>query len=131
AARLTVAESGIGLVIGLATVIQAGARTAIQHRELAVEPLHDHLGRVALLAGLVLPVACLQFPLDVDLRTFAQILLRDLAQVLVENHDRVPLRPLPALASGLVTPALARRHPQVDNWPTILRAANLRIPAEI
>ena len=133
AAWLAVAtKTGISIVIGLAAVVQAGAAsTAIQHSELAVEALHDNLGRVALLTGLVLPFARLELAFDIDLGAFAQILLCDPAQVLVEDHDRVPLRSLATLARGLVPPALACGDPEIGDRPPVLCAANLGISAEI
>src|SRR5208282_3531742 len=63
-------------------------------------------GRVAVIAALVLPLARLQLALEIDLRALLAILLGDLAEVLVEDHDVVPLGLLLALARGLVAPGL-------------------------
>ena len=70
-----------------------------------VEALQHDLGRVVLDAVLVVPFARLQRALDVDLRALLQVLLGDLAEPLVEDHDAVPLGLFLALAGGLVAPA--------------------------
>src|SRR5690606_30590834 len=78
-----------------------------------------------------LPFAGLELAFDVDLGALAQILLDDPAQVLVEDHDGVPLRLLAALARGFIAPALAGCDPEVGDRPPVLRAADLGILAEI
>src|SRR5207253_3154449 len=104
AAEIAAAAHLAGLVVGV--VGAAAAAAAVEDRELAPEALQHDLGRVLLLAGLVLPFAGLQLALDVDLRALAQVLLGDPRQVLVEDHDVVPLGALLALAGGLVLPVL-------------------------
>src|SRR5690606_6115662 len=84
------------------------ARATAEHLHLA----RDDLGRVPVLAVLVLPLARAQRSLDVDLRAFAQVLARDLAE-LVEQHDRVPLGALLLIASLAILPLLARREANV------------------
>src|SRR5690349_3667085 len=74
----------------------AGFRTAgpgVQHRQLAVETAEDNLGRVALLALLVGPLAGLQGAFDVDLRALLQEPLRHVGDTIVEDYHPVPLRP--------------------------------------
>src|SRR5262249_43304300 len=68
------------------------AAAGIEHGEFAAETLQHDFGRVFLLAGLVGPLPRLQLPLDIDLRSLVQVLLRNLDEPLVEDHDAVPLR---------------------------------------
>src|SRR5262249_5286686 len=91
---------------------------------------HD-LCRIAVLAGLVLPFACLELPFEVNLRTLLEILLGDLCKILVEDDDAVPFGALAPLAASFVTPALARCHAQIDDGTAILGVADFRIGAEI
>ena len=59
----------------LAAASPAGAaRTgAVEQRQLAAEALQHHFGRVAVLAGLILPFARLQLAFDENLRAFLEI----------------------------------------------------------
>ncbi|ODR93450.1 hypothetical protein AUC69_04415 [Methyloceanibacter superfactus] len=91
---------------------------------------HDLRG-VALLALLVLPFAGLQLAFQINLRALLQILLGDLGQALVEDHDAMPLRALAPLARRLVAPAVAGGDPQIDDGPAILGVADFRIGSEI
>src|SRR5690606_8298798 len=82
---------------GLPVIVAAAARstlaTAIQKRQLAPELAQHDLGRIAFLAGLVLPLARLQLPLEVDLRALLQVLLGDRGGVIVDDGERGPLGP--------------------------------------
>ena len=60
-----------------------------------------------------------------------ELTLGDLAQVLVEDDDRVPLGLLAPLARRLVAPAIARRDAQVGDGAPVLGAADLGILAEV
>src|SRR5262249_59401594 len=83
--------------------VVAAARARVAHSRAAAEHLHalgDDLGRVALLAFLVLPLARAQRPLDIDLRAFLQVLAGDLREA-VEEHHTVPLGTLLLLAARL------------------------------
>src|SRR5256714_12308397 len=84
------------------------AAPAPEHLQVAT----DDLGRVALVPLLVLPLACAQASLDVDLRALAQVLAGDFRQA-PEERDAVPFGPLLLLTGLLVAPALAGRHAQV------------------
>ena len=55
----------------------------------------------------------------------------NLAQILVEDHDPVPLGLFLALAGRLVAPAFRRRHAQICHRPPILGAADFGIGAQI
>src|SRR5262249_41354063 len=103
----------------------------IEHSEFAAETLQHDFGRVFLLAGLVGPLPCLQLALDIDLRSLAQVLLRNLDESLVEDHDAVPLGLLAPLAAVLVAPVLRSGHREVGDARAILRAADFGIAAEI
>src|SRR5689334_25023978 len=84
------------------TAAAAFTAAAIQHGQFAAEILQHHLGGVFLLPVLVGPFAGLKLALDINLGTLAQIFLRHIRQVLVEDHHPVPLGLLFALAAGLV-----------------------------
>ena len=117
---------------GAGTGATAGAAGAtVQHRQRAAEALQHDLGRVALLAALVLPFARLQLALDVDFGAFLQILLHYLAQWLAEDHDAMPLGLFLALAGGLVAPAFAGGDVEIGDRAAVLGAADLRILAQI
>src|SRR5579885_2659050 len=107
------------------------AAAAVEHGELAAEALQHHLGRGALLARLVAPFPGLQRPFQVDLAPLSEVLLRHLAQSLVEDHDPVPLGALAALAAVLVAPALGSSQGEGDHLRPILGRAHLRVPAQI
>src|SRR5690348_9597090 len=64
----------------------AAIAAAIEHGERTAEARDHDLGRIALLAALVGPFAGRQLALDIDLRTLADVLLRDLRELLVEDH---------------------------------------------
>src|SRR5262245_26865904 len=107
------------------------ATAAIEHGQRTVEALQHHFRRIAVLAVLALPLARLQLALDVNLGALLQVLLGDAAQTLVENHHRMPLCLLAALAGRLVAPAIRRCHAQIGDRTAVLRATDLGIPAEI
>src|SRR5438874_7286411 len=112
---------------------RAGARRA--HRPTAPAPEHlqvvtDDLGRVALVPLLVLPLACAQAPLDVDLRALAQVLAGDFRQAPEEGHA-VPFGALLLLTGLLVAPALAGRDAQVRHGRGRGHGACLGVGAQV
>src|SRR5262245_87520 len=73
-----------GATAVLVVVAAAGAGSlaaAVEQRQLAAELAQHHLGGVAVLPRLVLPLASLELALEVDLRALAQVLLGDPAEV--------------------------------------------------
>src|SRR5207248_5480671 len=84
------------------------AAAAAEHLQIVA----DDLGRIALVSLLILPLARVQAPLDVDLRALAQVLARDLREPPEERHA-MPLGALLLLAGLLVPQAFARRHAPV------------------
>src|SRR5262249_33295656 len=102
-----------------------------EQNEFRIEDLQHDLGRVFVLARLVLPFARLQRTLEVDLRALAQVLFGDLGEPLVEDRHARPLCPLPALAGRLVAPGFRRRHAQLGDRAAVLRVLDLGILAEI
>src|SRR5262249_44596831 len=103
-----VVELARGLLRGLAlghshgrlVLVAAVARRRVARALPAAEHLHalgDDLGGIALLAFLVLPLACAQGPLDVDLRALLQVFARDLG----EAGERYPAGPLRGVLSLL------------------------------
>src|SRR5688572_6800402 len=94
---------------------RAVALFSVKHGQLPIETLQHDLGRVAFLSGLVFPFARLQRALEIDLRPFAQILLGDAREILVEDDHAVPLGLLAPFAGRLVAPAVAGRHAQIHD----------------
>src|SRR5215510_12479623 len=100
---------------------------AVEHGEFAAILLQHDFGRVAVLAGLVLPFARLKLPLDVNLRALLQILLSNAGEVLVEDDHAVPLGLFAPLAGRLVAPVLAGGYPQIDDRPPIVGLADFGV----
>src|SRR5262252_7026037 len=107
------------------------AAATIEHGEAGVEALQHHFGCVLLGARLVGPFARLQLAFEINLGALLQILLGDLAQTLVEDHDAVPLGLFLAFAGCLVAPAFGGRDTQIGDRPAVLRPPDLRILAEV
>src|SRR5208282_5554649 len=95
------------------------------------EALQHDLGRVAVLAGLVLPFARLQRAFEVNLRAFLEILLDDPAQILIEDDDAVPFGLFPPLAGRLVAPGLRRGDAQIRHRPAVLGATDFGVGTQI
>jgi hypothetical protein len=89
--------------IALLPIIGSGQRS-----QLAAELSEHDLSGVLLHAALVGVFAGFKLTLDVDQRTFLQVLLREVSSALIPNDDAAPLCPLLVLAGLLVLPALAR-----------------------
>src|SRR3954463_11538402 len=109
----------------------ASAATAIEHGEGRVEALKHDLGRVLLNAALVGPFAGLERALEVNFGALLQILLGNLAEPFVEDHDAMPLGLFLALAGRLVAPGFRSGNAQIRNRPPVLGTADLWILAEI
>src|SRR5262245_41520727 len=107
------------------------AARPVEHGELAVEALQHDLGRVLVLALLVLPFARLQRAFEVNLGAFLEVLFGDPAQVLIEDHHPMPFGALASLAGRLVAPRIGGGDAQIDHRPPVLHAPDLRILAEI
>jgi len=84
---------------------------AIEKRQFAAKALQDHFRRLALIAVAIGVFARLQLAFEIDLRALLAILLGDLAEVLVEDHNIVPFGPLPC-ARRWPCRARCRRSPQ-------------------
>src|SRR4029077_17588479 len=107
------------------------AATAVEHGQGRVETLQHHLGGVFLGPALVGPFSRLQLAFDVNLGALLQILLGDLAESFVEDHDPVPLGLFLAFSGRLVAPAFRGRHVQIGDRPAVLGPPDFRILAEI
>jgi hypothetical protein len=70
-------------------------------------------------------------PLDVDLGAFAQVLLGDLCQAVIENDDAVPFGLFLALVGMFVAPALGGGDRQVGDATAGLKRADLGVFAEV
>src|SRR4029077_21280880 len=86
-----------------------GTTASAEHLQIVA----DDLGRVALVALLVLPLARPQASLDVHLRSLTQKLSGNLSPSAIKRSP-VPFGPLLLLTGLLVAPALARRYTQVS-----------------
>ena len=97
--------------------------------QFAAEALQHDFGRVFLVAVLVGPFAGLQRALEINLGALAQILLGDLGQVLVEDHDAMPLGALFALARRLVAPGIRCRDRRFTiGSPDVMRRTSGSLP---
>src|SRR5690606_19720755 len=112
----------------LATALPAAG--TIQHGQRGVEALQHNLGRIFGDAVLLI-LAGLKLPFEINFRAFLQILLGDLAKTFIENDDAMPLRPFPALAAVPIAPAFARRNAKVTDRTPVVHITNLRIRPEI
>ena len=93
------------------------------------DPVAADLGRVALVAVLVVPLPRLQAALDVDLLALGQVLGERFGR-LAPEHDAVPLGLFLPLA-GLVVPDLGRRHVERGDRGAAWRVAQLGVAPEI
>src|SRR4029077_6095236 len=84
----------------------------------------DDLGRLALVAFLVFPVARLDAPLDVDLAALAQVLAADLGEPR-PGDDAVPLGAVLPVAVPVLEPLVGGDRERGDRLPA-LRIAELR-----
>jgi len=95
----------------------------------AVEHLHligDDLGGIAILATLVLPLARLQPPLDVDLGTLLNVFTHHLCKAAKEDHP-VPFGLLHRLARVFVFPALGGGQRDIGHRVAVRHVAHLGI----
>ena len=103
--------------------------------QFATEPLQHDFGRIAVLAGLILPFARLQRAFDENLRAFFEILLGDPAQILIEDDDAVPFGLFLALTGGLVLPrfrvASRRFATGRPSWVRRISGSAPRLPIKI
>ena len=85
---------------------------AIEQRKLTAEALQHHFGRIAVLAGLILPFARLQLPLDENLDPFLRYcsatLQRFSLKVTTQCHSVFSLRSPVALSRQLSEVAMRR-----------------------
>src|SRR5271166_936674 len=118
------------IVVG-ETVAGVAAAAGVEQRQFAAEALQHDFRRVFVGAALVLPLAGLQLALDVDFRALLAVLLRHLAEILVENHDVVPLGAFLALARGFVAPGFGCGEGETHHLVAGIQSADFWILAEI
>src|SRR4051794_4358704 len=126
--RAAAAEIAAGI---LSAKAPAAPAAALEHGQVRVESLQHHFGRVFFDAALIGPFARLQLALEVNLGALLQVLLGDLAQSFIEDHDPVPLGLFLALAGRLVAPAFRGGHAQIGDRPAVLGPPDFRVLAEI
>ena len=88
-----------------------------------------NLGRVAILAGLILPFPGFQLALDINLTALAQVFLGHIAQAIIENRDRMPFGAFLLIAVPVLI-ALRRGDAQVHHLAAILEIAHFRVPPQ-
>src|SRR6187401_2087560 len=106
------------------------ARARSRARSEHLHTVADDLGRVALVAVLVLVLARPDPALDVDLGPFLQVFAFDLGEP-PEERDAMPCGRLLHFAARLVLPAVSRRYPDVGDCIAARLVPRLRISAEI
>src|SRR5712672_2451310 len=104
---------------------------ALEHGQVRVESLKHHFGGVFFDAALDGPFAGLQLAFAVNFCALLQILLGDLAQPFIEDHDPVPFGLFLALAGRLVAPAFRGGYAQIGDRAPVLGPPDFRILAEI
>src|SRR5580765_166309 len=115
----------------VAIVGPCSAAGAVEHGQRRVEALQHDLGRVAVLAVLVLPFARLQRAFEINLRAFLEVLLGNLGEALAADDDAMPFGLLAPFAGCLVAPAFRGRDPQIDDRAAVLSAADFGVGAQI
>src|SRR3546814_17333595 len=123
------AGAGFAIFLSIASAAPAAA-LAVEQDEFAAEALEHDLGRIFVLARLVLPFAGLELPFQVDLRAFAQVRLGDLAEILVEDDNAVPFVP-PLAVAVAVFPALGRGAAPVHALPPIFLGSLPRVTPHV
>ena len=111
--------------------LAATAWLAVEHFHFRVKALQHDIGRIAVVAGLVLPLAGLQLALEIDLAALAQIFFGDAGEALVIDRDIVPLGLFLALAGLLVLPAFRCRDAEIADLAAVRKGADFRILAQI
>ena len=109
------------------------ATTATAALAAGIEHLHvkDYdLGRIALLAALVVPRAGLQLAFDIDLAALFEVLLGHLGLPTPE-HEPMPLGSLLALPCIAVIPAFRSRQAEIGYGHSVRRVAYFGIAAQI
>ncbi|CDX36538.1 hypothetical protein MPLA_1840002 [Mesorhizobium sp. ORS 3359] len=127
-AEIGTAAAAAGIIADLSA---AALAARVEHLQFTAEFLQHDLGRVAVIAGLVLPFAGLQLALDIDLHALLQILLGHLGELVVEDDDIVPLGLFLALARILVAPAFRGGYADVDDRIAGIQAADFWVRPEI
>src|SRR5260221_8019740 len=137
AARLLRRRLRLSARLGLARLrratLRAGVGTRLAAAFAAAEHLHHvaaDLGRVAVLAFLVLPFARAQAALDIDLRALLQILARHLGEA-PEERDAMPFGRFLHLAARLVLPLVGGGDTDVDDRLAARQIARLWIRSQI
>src|SRR5580692_7803712 len=126
--RRRAAERIIGRLEGTAGV---AAAAAVEEGQFAAKAGQHDLRRLALIAVAIGVFASLQLSFEKDFRALLAILLGDLAQILVEDHDIVPFGPLLALAGGFVAPGLGGGEREAYDRIAGAGSPDLGIAAEI
>src|ERR1700677_735669 len=125
------AEARGALFAAAAAVAALAGISRIEQGQLAAEARQHDLGDLFFDARLVGVFPALDLTLDVDLGALFAILFGDLADILVEDHDVVPLGALLALAGVLVLPGFGRRQGEADDAIAGIEVGHFRVFAEV
>jgi hypothetical protein len=120
-------RSGSGRLLGRLLVETSGTTASAAHH-LHVKR-HD-LGSIAFLSLLILPLAGLDPPFDIHLRSLMQIFLGDLGGTAKQYHP-VPFRAFLAFPGFLISPGFTRGQAQVGYGLPARHVANLRLGTEM
>src|SRR4029079_13955192 len=130
-AAAAAASAEIVIILVERAAAAARAFTTVEEDQFTAGTLKHHLGGVAVVAAIVGPLPGLDLALEIDLRALAQIMLRDPAKILVEDHDLVPFGLFLAFAGGFVAPALRRGDSEVHHFAAVVERTGLGVRAEI
>src|SRR5579859_7295381 len=120
----------LALLLALAAVLALTAALARQQGQRAAVGAQHDLGRVAVLARIIGPLAGLHLALDVDLVALGAELLDDVDQG-AEHRHAVPFGALALLARLPILPALAGGEGDRRDPRAVAHGADLRVLAEV
>src|SRR5579859_591221 len=120
----------LALLLALAAVLALTATLGRQQGQRAAVGAQHDLGRVAVLARIIGPLAGLHLALDVDLVALGAELLDDVDQG-AEHRHAVPLGALALLARLPILPALAGGEGDRRDPRAVAHGADLRVLAEV
>src|SRR6266545_4373451 len=113
-----------GALLVVVVVAALSRAAAVEHNHIA----GDHLGAIARLTLLILPLVRLEPALDVDTAALAEVFVADLGEFIPGDH----VEPLGFLArfAGAIFPLTSRRDAEGRHWAATGRVAHLRVFTE-
>jgi len=133
--RIALTAAALAAIAVTATAVTTTAAAtfaaAIQHHQCCVKTLQHHFGGIAILPTLILPFACLQLALKIDLGTLAQVLFGYPHQTFAKDSHRMPFGFLAPLAGVAIFPGLGRGYAQIAHLAAVLKAAHLGVASQV